>query len=70
MTTDTTATPYDTELGKITDQDREYAQELIDGYEQAISEAPGYALQEVAQWLRKVRYEAVIADRKSRQSGR
>lgn len=38
---------YDANLGAITAQDREYAQEI-------------------AEWLRKIRYEAVMADRNSR----
>ena len=56
-------TPYDEELGKISDQDREYAKDMIDDL--------GFALDRqdmgvVEEWMRKHRYEAVMADRKSR----
>lgn len=59
---------YDIELGKITDQDREYAADLICDYCCALSggDTDAYAQEQVAQWLRKVRYEAVIADRAKR----
>ena len=56
---------YDTELGQITDQDREYAVHLIadlHGWDLTREEQ----LRLVAQWLRKARYEAVIADRDKR----
>ena len=55
---------YDAELGKITDQDREYAKDLIEDYEEDKEHGIGVAT--VAEWLRKVRYEAVMADRKAR----
>lgn len=52
---------YDRDLGKISDKDREYAVEIMDEIANHTS-----SLEDVAQWLRKVRYEAVIADRKMR----
>ncbi len=56
---------YDMELGKITDQDREYARDLLeDGLPEETD--PHMRLELVAQWFRKVRYEAVMADRKTR----
>ncbi len=60
-------TPYDAELGKITDQDREYAIDLVDDIDEEVDQVE--RLRIAAQWLRKVRYEAVIADRKSRPNG-
>lgn len=63
-------TEYDSELGKITDQDREYAGDLIFDYSCVYTDAAGNederALQVVAEWIRKVRYEAVMADRRTR----
>lgn len=57
--------PYDEKLGEITDQDREYAAELLDDLE--MSDPLLQEIQTVAEWFRKVRYEAVIADRKTRE---
>lgn len=57
-------TPYDAELGKITDNDREYAIDLVDDLDHENDE--GERLRIAAQWLRKAKYEAVMADRKSR----
>jgi len=58
--------PYDAELGNITDQDREYAADLISDF----LETEGDEIHEtVAQWLRNVRYEAVMADRARRAVG-
>lgn len=55
--------PYDRELGKITDHDRQSAIDLLDNiYDAQMDER----LELVAQWIRKCRYEAVIADRKNR----
>lgn len=58
-----TSTPYDQELGRITDEDREYARDLLDDIHDGSTDS---AIEIVAQWLRKARYEAVIADRKKR----
>jgi hypothetical protein len=56
--------PYDAELGKITEQDREYAKDMLEDLaEPGQHETPESI---AAYWLRKVRYEAVIADRKTR----
>jgi hypothetical protein len=49
---------YDAELGKITDQDREYALDLLSDLKDETDEASKPYI--VMQWLRKVRYEAVI----------
>ncbi len=57
-------TPYDAELGKITDEDREYAADLLGDLGDGLPTDQDREI--VAQWLRKVRYEAVIADRKKR----
>lgn len=54
------ADQYDRELGKITDQDREYASRLLLDLRDV---SPEDELRLVAEWVRKVRYEAVIADR-------
>lgn len=54
-------TPYDAELGKITAQDHEYAFDLL--HDLSMND-PQVDRERVALWLRKVRYEAVIADRK------
>lgn len=59
-------TPYDRELGKITRQDQEYASDLLDDLEEYHSSDREARLVTAAQWLRKARYEAVIADRKTR----
>lgn len=59
-----TRTPYDAELGEITEQDREYANDLLSDLQERPRPAPSVEI--VAQWLRKVRYEAVIEDRKKR----
>lgn len=52
---------YDRELGKITDQDRKYAAHLLSELKHL--ETLENKLKLVAEWFRKVRYEAVIADR-------
>lgn len=56
---------YDRELGRITPQDREYAAELVGDIEDEINDADAQ-VQIAAEWIRKVRYEAVMADRKRR----
>lgn len=59
---------YDLELGKITDQDREYARDLLeDDLPEELD--PHMRIELVAQWFRKVCYEAVIADRDKRGPG-
>lgn len=60
----TADTTYDRELGRITPQDREYAAELVADLDDEISNTD--RLDTAAQWIRKVRYEAVMADRKTR----
>jgi hypothetical protein len=50
---------YDSELGRITEQDREYAGAMLDDFTDEWTR-----LECAAQWLRRVRYEAVMADRK------
>lgn len=55
----------DTKLGEITEQDREYAAELIADCEEEVDDSQRQ-LEVVAQWLRKVRHQAVIDDRKNR----
>lgn len=55
--------PYDAELGTITANDREYAIDMVSDLEIDDLEAQADT---AAQWIRKVRYEAVIADRKRR----
>lgn len=60
----TTEHKYDHELGRISDQDREYAADLISDLKDV--ETPEEELQLVAEWFRKVRYEAVISDRDKR----
>lgn len=57
--------PYDEELAKITDQDREYAQDVLDDLAEPGKHETPQSI--VAYWLRKVRYEAVMADRKKRE---
>ena len=54
--------PYDQELGKITERDREYALDLLDD----LGMIADLHEENVAQWFRKVRYEAVMADREKR----
>lgn len=56
---------YDRELGRITPQDREYAADLVDDIEDFLDDRPGQ-IEAAAQWIRKVRYEAVMEDRKKR----
>lgn len=58
-----TESQYDADLGRVTDQDRQYAKEILDEIANHTS-----SLNDVAEWLRKVRYEAVMADRKLRDS--
>ncbi len=57
---------YDQELGKITDHDRECASEIIDEVEENIAEGRTEQIRLIAEWVRKIRYEAVIADRSRR----
>lgn len=57
---------YDAKLGEITDRDREYAIDLLADLAEACLESEPHRQQIVAEWLRKTRYEAVIADRKVR----
>lgn len=62
---------YDRELGKITEQDREYAGELLMEWDCLFTKNPtcstdeldNEAIENTARWLRKVRYEAVLSDR-------
>src|SRR5438874_1290548 len=56
---------YDRKLGTITAQDREYARDLLDDLNE-VDDEPRDEL--IAVWFRKVRYEAVIADRSARLS--
>ena len=57
------ARKYDRELGKITERDLEYAGDLVTD----LNEAPrGDRIRVASEWLRKVRYEAVMADRNRR----
>lgn len=60
----TTGHQYDRELGRITDQDREYAADLISDLKDV--ETFEEELRLVAEWFRKVRYEAVLEDRDKR----
>ena len=56
----------DCELARITSRDRLNADEMISDF----LETEGDRIHEVmAQWARKIRYEAVIADRASRADG-
>lgn len=55
------AVPYDPELGTITDQDREYAIDMVNDIDDENDQ--GERLRIAAEWLRKARYEAVVADR-------
>jgi hypothetical protein len=57
----------DDEFAKITDADREYASDLCDDLG---IEPDAENIRTVSEWSRKVRYEAVIADRKARDPGR
>ena len=57
---------YDRELGRITEQDREYAREILDDIADYERTGQGDTIELIAQWLRKVRYEAVIADHAKR----
>ena len=57
---------YDANLGEITVQDREYALDLMADLED--DNEGQSALETIAQWFRKVRYEAVMADRKQRET--
>ena len=57
------AQELDIELSKITAQDHEYAKDLLEDLAEGM---PGEQQTIVAQWLRKSRYEAVMADRKAR----
>ncbi len=59
------AARYDAELGKITDRDCEEAEDMLEDLDDDINDR-ATQLRTAAMWLRKVRYEAVIADRKSR----
>jgi len=61
--------PYDSELGKITDQDREYAADLLGDLADDAPTDLALRMEITASWLRKVRYEAVMADRKMRAVG-
>lgn len=55
---------YDAELGRITEDDRSHAADILcDISDSADLE---YREQTVAEWVRKIRYEAVMADRKRR----
>ena len=54
--------PYDQELGKLTAQDREHARDLLDD----LGMIGDLHEEDVAQWSRKIRYEAVMADREKR----
>jgi hypothetical protein len=56
--------PYDAKLGRITEQDREYADDLL--CDLSNIDTLKESKQTVAEWFRKVRYEAVMADRKQR----
>jgi hypothetical protein len=53
---------YDSALGKITDQDREYAKDCWEDL-QEVPTSVGSAIETIAVWFRKVRYEAVMKDR-------
>lgn len=55
--------PLDTDLAKITSKDKDNAREICRDLDVKINEENVY---KVAEWLRKVRYEAVTADRKER----
>lgn len=55
--------PYDAELGKITEQDREYARDML---EEVGDSTSSELIQIGAEWFRKARYEAVIQDREKR----
>lgn len=59
---------YDAELGKITNGDREYARDLLEDDLPEETDV-NMRIEIVAQWFRKVRYEAVMADRKLRAVG-
>lgn len=59
----TADTKYDRELGRVSALDREYAVELLADLD---DETECDRLEIVAAWLRKARYEAVMADRKHR----
>lgn len=59
-------TEYDRELGAITDDDRLNASDVLSDLEEMVTEPRLERVEVVAQWLRKVRYEAVMADRKKR----
>lgn len=61
-------TKYDRELGRVTPQDREYAAELVDDIEEDINDRAAQ-VETAALWIRKVRYEAVMADRAKRANG-
>lgn len=57
---------YDRELGTITDDDRSNASDLLSDVEELTGSPRLELVETVAQWLRKVRYEAVMSDRKKR----
>ena len=59
---DMTRHQYDRELGTITAQDREYAAEIIDDIKNP-RDPEDASVEGIAQWVRKIRYEAVIHDR-------
>lgn len=63
---------YDAELGKITEIDREYARDMLEeiGDSTTVELITVELIQIAAEWLRKSRYEAVMADRKNRQPTR
>lgn len=60
--------PYDAELGAITEQDREYAADLLGDLADDAPTDEALRREIVAQWFRKVRYEAVMADRGKRKT--